>query len=179
MSIFVTILIVAAIMCISIGLIAAMATLFAQRVKPTPLDQVYWSFTLWSYCIGLILIAAPNYWFGPSWSYFHRIPHNGVWMGIVLVSLAALQTIVLLRPSRKQNSWLSFLLFLNGFVYWTAGIILGTEGLLGHQGLMESPFMLYAGAHLFTHSAALLAQDRVNRHTNTAKEEGGATRLDI
>lgn len=161
MSVVVAVMIVFAILCMSIGLIAALATWFAQRPRSTPLEQVYWSFTVWSYVLGGILITAPNWWFGPTWSYFQSIPHNGIMMGVVLVVLAVLQTVVMLIHNSRQTKLLSLLFFLNGFVYWTAGCILGAEGLSGHMGLMEAPFMMYAGAHLFTHSAALMAQERV------------------
>jgi hypothetical protein len=44
---------------------------------------------------------------------------------------------------------------LTGFVFWTSGLLLGAEGLLGHQGLMEAPFMLFVGAHKFVISTGL------------------------
>lgn len=114
---------------------------------------VYWSFAIWTVVLGVVLMFAPANWFGPSWSYFPEIPHNGFWMGIVCVGLGLAQMAVLYRNTSRRS--LALLFGLSGFVFWTAGIILASEGLLGHQGLMEAPFMLYVGAHKFTHSAAL------------------------
>lgn len=119
---------------------------------------VYWSFAAWTMSLGLLLILAPLNWYGPSWSYFPQLPHNGYGMGICCLSLGTLQAIALWR--RASYRTLSILFFLSGFVFWTAGIILGAEGLLGGQGLMEAPFMLYVGAHKFSHSAALMAHGR-------------------
>jgi hypothetical protein len=114
---------------------------------------VYWSFAVWTVALGGVLIAAPQSWYGPSWSYFSELPHNGFGMGLCCVSLGLLQCLALWRNAAPKT--LSILFFLSGFVYWTAGILLGAEGLLGHQGLMEAPFMMYVGAHKVTHSASL------------------------
>jgi hypothetical protein len=118
---------------------------------------VYWSFAAWTILLGAFLLAAPQSWYGPSWAYFPQLPHNGYGMGLCLVVLGGAQILTLHR--RGTDKTLSILFFLSGFVYWTAGIILAAEGLLGHQGLMEAPFMLYVGAHKFTHSAKLRADD--------------------
>lgn len=135
------------------------------RPQPPPIlisaRSVYLSFAGWTIALGVILIVAsmlaPS-WFGPSWSYFPQLPHNGIGMGICCAVLGALQIVVVWR--QMSTLILSILFFLSGFVFWTAGIILGAEGILGHQGLMEAPFMLYVGAHKFVHSAALLTHHR-------------------
>jgi hypothetical protein len=116
---------------------------------------VYYSFAIWTVALGLLLMAAPDSWFGPSWSYFPQLPHNGFGMGVCCTVLGLLQLVTLWRHGADRT--LSVLFFLSGFTFWTAGIILAAEGLLGHQGLMEAPFMLYVGAHKFTHSAKLMA----------------------
>lgn len=124
---------------------------------------VYWSFALWTVALGAVLMAAPDNWFGPSWSYFSQLPHNGFAMGVCCAGLGGLQALTLLQHACGRDlayRVLAWLFFLAGFVYWTAGIILGAEGLLGHQGLMEAPFMLYAAAHQFSYSAALLTHAR-------------------
>jgi hypothetical protein len=118
---------------------------------------LYYTFATWTVCLGVLLIVAPQSWYGPSWAYFKQLPHNGFGMGVCCISLGGLQLLVLWRNCRRQL--LATLFFLSGFVFWTAGLILGAEGLLGHQGLMEAPFMLYVGAHKFGHSA-LLASHR-------------------
>lgn len=120
--------------------------------------SVYWSFAAWTIVLGVVLMLAPADWFGPSWSYFPEIPHNGFWMGLVCVGLGVAQLVVLWHNNSRRA--LAILFGLSGFVFWTAGIILAAEGLLGHQGLMESPFLLYVGAHKFTHSAALTLRPR-------------------
>ena len=119
---------------------------------------VYTAFAFATVGLGIVLIFAPSNWFGPSWSYFHEIPHNGFGMGVCLIILGALQMFTVWL--RLRIKILAILLFLSGFTYWTAGILIAAEGLFGHMGLMEAPFMLYVGAHEFAHSAALMVQDR-------------------
>lgn len=120
---------------------------------------VYWNYAIWTIGLGVLLGAAPKSWFGPSWSYFPQLPHNGFGMGVCCAALGTLLALALWLDLSARI--ISILLFLTGFVYWTAGIILGAEGLLGHQGLMEAPFMLYLGTQAFAHSAALTAHDRL------------------
>jgi hypothetical protein len=75
-------------------------------------------------------------------------------------ALALLQMVALWRNA--SGKVLSILFGLGGFVYMTAGIILGAEGLQSHQGLMEAPFMLVVGAHKIIHSSALMRHYRQN-----------------
>lgn len=123
---------------------------------------IYWSFSVWTVALGILLMRAPRNWFGPSWSYFHGIPHNGFWMGVILTVLGTLQMIVLAHEQLDYFK-LGILFFLAGLVFWTAGMLIGAEGLLGHMGLMEAPFMMYVGAHKVTHSAVLLNHHRRKR----------------
>jgi hypothetical protein len=123
---------------------------------------IYWSFAVWTVALGVVLMRAPQNWFGPSWSYFHSIPHNGFWMGLVLTVVGTLQMLVLAHDELEYFK-LGILFFLAGVVFWTAGLTLGAEGLLGHHGLMEAPFMCYVGAHKLTHSAVLLNHHRRKR----------------
>jgi hypothetical protein len=123
---------------------------------------IYWSFAIWTVALGVVLMCAPQTWFGPSWHYFHHMPHNGFWMGVVCTVLGTLQMIVLAHESLDYFK-LGILFFLAGVVFWTAGLTLGAEGLAGHQGLMEAPFMCYVGAHKITHSAVLLNHRRRKR----------------
>jgi hypothetical protein len=158
-SVVVTVVIIGAIVSLSAGVVTAVVSALSLRKKRKLAgglivdEPVYWSFTLWTTLLGIFLALAPQSWYGPSWSYFHMIPSNGFGMGLCLIALSALQVIALWRD--KGTRIQSILLFLMGFVYWTAGIILGAEGLLGHQGLMESPFILVFGAHAFALSAAI------------------------
>jgi hypothetical protein len=158
-SVVVAVAIMAAVFSIVIGMGTAVVIVAlkrsAPRVKPAKDRTIYWSFATWTIILGFVLMVAPNNWFGPSWHYFPQLPHNGFGMGLCLIVLASFQLFTLYRGGSDKT--LSLWLFLSGFVYWTAGIILAAEGLLGHQGLMEAPFMLYVGAHKFTHSAKLMA----------------------
>lgn len=104
---------------------------------------------IWVTILGLFLIAAPDNWYGPSWSYFYThnepiVPAGGMGMGVALTSLGTLQ---LLAIWAERWRLVSLLLFLSGFVFMTAGLLLGAEGLFGHQGLMEAPFMLFVAVH--------------------------------
>lgn len=159
MNVVVTVALISAVVSIGIGIGTATVIMALNRkpkcAKPTGDRTVYWSFSVWTIVLAIVLILAPPSWFGPSWHYFPQLPHNGFGMGVCLISLGALQIFTLQRGGSDRT--LSTLFFLSGFVYWTAGIIIAAEGLLGHQGLMEAPFMLYVGAHKFTHSAKLMA----------------------
>lgn len=121
---------------------------------------VYWAFAWWTIALGVVLACAPLSWFGPSWHYFPQFPQNGFWMGLCCMMLGTWQMLMLWRARRNETapgSALAALFFMSGFVFWTSGMALGAAGLLGHQGLMEAPFMLYAGGHHIAYSAALMA----------------------
>lgn len=112
---------------------------------------------LWITVLGILLMVAPNDWYGPSWSYFSQhgepiIPAGGFGMGLCCAGLGTLQLVALWRNAYRV---LMLLFFLGGFVLWTAGLLLGVEGLAGHQGLMEAPFMMTVGVHKFVVSASL------------------------
>ena len=159
-----TAILLGGVLSIAIGVVLAwMAAVFDEKQHPIvmPTAPVYWSFALWTIVLGAGLMLAPDWWYGPSWSYFPQLPHNGFGMGLCCSVLGALLAIALRLNGSARI--LSLLFFLVGFVYWTAGIILGAEGLFGHQGLMEMPFMLYTGAHAFAHSASLMAYHRRRR----------------
>lgn len=161
MNVVVTVILVGAIMSICISLVTSLFTMQSVTKKPEeprrPIviatGPIYWAFTIWTTLLGVFLTMAPEAWFGPSWFYFKIIPHGGLGMGVCLTILSAIQAVALWREMGARV--LSVLFFLNGFVYWTAGIILGSEGFLGHQGLMEAPFMLWVGAQAFAHSSSL------------------------
>jgi hypothetical protein len=111
----------------------------------------------WVIILGTFLMVAPDNWYGPTWWYFAQqgemiIPAGGFGMGLCLLSLGVLQALTLWRRAYRT---LSILLFLSGFVFWTSGLLLGAEGLVGHQGLMETPFMLFVGVHKFVMSVNL------------------------
>lgn len=104
---------------------------------------------VWVTILGVFLMAAPDDWYGPSWSYFSRegefiVPAGGFGMGTALTLLGVLQILAVWAGRWRM---LSLLLGLSGFVFMTAGLLLGAEGLFGHQGLMEAPFMLFLAVH--------------------------------
>jgi hypothetical protein len=125
--------------------------------------NVCWVLAAWNLGLGVFLLAAPEWFYGPSWRYFPYIPHNGTYMGVVCVTLGLLQCWALSRPSHHYSA-LAALFFLSGFVYWTAGCILGAEGLMGRMGLMEAPFALFVGAGQIVHSAALNTKARQKKY---------------
>lgn len=168
MSTVVAVIVIAAIVSICVGTLTSLVPMLSltregdalpRRPMTISTGPVYWSYALWTVALGVVLLAAPQSWYGPSWSYFAAlIPHNGFGMGLCCTGLGGLLIFALWRDA--SASIISILLFLTGFVYWTAGMILAAEGLLGHQGLMEAPFMMYLGAHAFAQSAALRAYSR-------------------
>lgn len=131
-------------------------------VSTTP---VYWSMALWMVVLAVFLMAAPDYFFGPTWHYFNQLPHNGFWMGLCCLWLGGVQVIALLKHWGRGK--LGFLFFLDGFVFWTSGLLIAAAGLIGKQGLLEAPFMLYAGAHNFLHSAILMSESRKESEPST------------
>lgn len=92
--------------------------------------------------LGAFLLAAPTNWFGPSWSYFPWLPHNGVGMGITCTALGLLQLLTIHRNC-VGTTWV--LLYMGGITNFTAGVLLAAEGIFGHQGLMEAPWMCTVG----------------------------------
>jgi hypothetical protein len=104
---------------------------------------------VWVTVLGIFLMAAPDDWYGPSWSYFAHegeliVPAGGFGMGMALSTLGVLQMVAV---GGERWRVLSLLFGLSGFVFMTAGLLLGAEGLFGHQGLMEAPFMLFVAVH--------------------------------
>lgn len=166
---------------IGFSLIIMLSTKDSGKVEPEPEAQlesrpvvasyvVYWNFATWMILLGIFLILAPTYFFGPSWSYFPELPHNGFWMGVTCLDLGILQMLVIWKGNSKYRL-LGYLIFLGGFVYWTSGLTIIAEGLAGRMGLMEGPFMMYAGSHMFFHSATLLAHARKIRLLKKIVEE--------
>jgi hypothetical protein len=130
--------------------------------KPNEGSGYYLVLAGWVVALGVFLIMAPADWFGPSWAYFANhgqiiIPAGGFGMGLCLSLLGTLQLLALWCNAYLK---LSFLFFLVGFVFWASGLLLGAEGILGHQGLIESPLMLFIGIHKIVASVNLHRQFR-------------------
>lgn len=156
-----TAILVGGILSIAIGVVMAwMAAKFDEKSHPIimPTAPVYWSYALWTIILGAAQMLAPNWWYGPSWSYFPQLPHNGFGMGLCCSILGAILAIALRLNANARI--LSILFFLVGFVYWTAGVILGAEGLLGRKGLIEALYMMPQGAIAFTLAATLMTYYR-------------------
>jgi hypothetical protein len=116
----------------------------------------------WIIALGVFLVAAPPGWFGPSWSYFrvHKtlpLLPGGLGLGSVLLGIGVAQLITMWWHNDRTLVWL---FFLSGFTLWSTGIIIFFEGLIGHQGLMEAPFMLYCAIHKFVAGSQLSVKIR-------------------
>jgi hypothetical protein len=128
----VAVMVIAATVAIFVGIVDALITMTSgkrvQRFLPTgdPEPVVGWGFTIWTMLLGAFFMGAPQWFCGPSWSYFPQLPHNSFGMGLCLTILSLLHAVARLR--RSSNHVVSVLLFLKGFVFWTAGITLGAEG---------------------------------------------------
>lgn len=126
---------------------------------PTP-KSAYYGHAGLIVALGVWYLASPTWFFGPSWSYFTELPHNGFGIGTTCLGLGVLQLLAI----RLNKVWLTaVLLWLGGFVCWTSGVILGAEGLLGHQGLQEAPLFCTLGGYKFLVSNILVAHHRKNR----------------
>lgn len=117
--------------------------------------STYVNFAVLAQLLGLWYILSPNYFYGPSWSYFHQLPHNGIGLGICLVLLSAAQLVAIANDRPRLTATL---IFLGGFVLLTAGLILFAEGIFGHMGLQEAPPMVVIAGYKFDKSAKLRAQ---------------------
>jgi hypothetical protein len=159
------ILLIGAIIAILVGVLTSiLAVLPPRRTSETDEDKfgpVYWGYSLWTIALGIFLILSPKYFFGPSWSYFKELPHDGSGMGYCCLALGSVTLIALWRNA--NDAIVSMLLFLIGFVLNASGTLLFAEGLLGHQGLMEGPFMIFTGGQAFIHSAVLSVRHRTKR----------------
>lgn len=119
----------------------------------------------WIIGLGAFLMLAPDYWFSPTWSYFTRrgewlLPSGGLGMGISLALIGGLQLLVIWR---RKERYLAPLLFLAGFVFWVSGLLLGAEGIVGHQDCMAAPFMIALGVHKFVLMANAAVEYRAKK----------------
>lgn len=134
--------------------------------RPPPYEPInaaplYWTFAVFTLLLGAVCVMAPKWWFGPTWSYFPQLPHNGTGLGLCCIALGSLQMLGLWR--RVSATLLAIPMFLIAFVYWTSAMTLLMEGLLGKKGLMESWFIFYVSGHQLVHSAILMRRNRRKR----------------
>lgn len=116
---------------------------------------IYINFAVLVQLWGLWYILSPSYFYGPSWSYFHQLPHNGTGLGISLVLLSAAQ---LAAIANNRPRLTATLIFVTAFVLLTAGAIIFAEGIFGHMGLQEAPPMCVIAGYKFAQSAKLRTQ---------------------
>lgn len=170
MNVVVIIILVAAMLSVAVGIGMSLHAMLSppKKVDNRPLTisagPVYWAYAIGTGTLGVVLMLAPQNWYGPTWSYFHQyIPPNGFGMGVCCSLLGGLQVIALWRNTSAKI--LSILFLMSGFTYWTAGVTLGAEGLFGHQGLMEVPFIIAVAGQSLALSVALRA------HSLSGKDE--------
>jgi hypothetical protein len=117
--------------------------------------SLYINFAVLVQVLGLWYVLCPADTYGPTWSYFHQLPHKGTGLGICLILLSAGQ---LTAIANNRPRLTGALLFLSGFVFLTSGLIIFAEGVFGHMGLQEAPLMCIIAGYKFAQSAKLRAQ---------------------
>lgn len=158
----VTMLIAIAALVIGLGTSVTILLLLGKRQHDLPnyesVDQVTlrWAAGLTSkgmvvfyLLMGAILLTAPDYWFGPTWSYFQYLPHGGFGFGIACLSLTAVVAIGIVTKSKRL---ISLGLLCGGIAFYTAGWLIAFQGIAGRTGMMETPFMMYAGIDMLIKS---------------------------
>lgn len=123
---------------------------------------LYYAHAFWSIAVGTFLMLVPSWCFGPTWSYFSThgqplFPAGGFGLGVCCVVIGGLQLVVIAVGKVRTEITL---LYLGGFVQWTAGLLFAAEGLLGHQGMIESIYMLTWGGLKIVHSLKLSVDHR-------------------
>ena len=134
---------------------------------------VYWSISIFTAVLGLVLIAAPDFWFGPTWHQFG--PHSGFWLGFACLVMGYVQSMVIGMDAGPRI--VSIVYLVSGCVFWLVGVTFVVVGVKYHSGVMEAPFICYVGAHCLAHSAALNAlanQQKRDRVSVAAEAEAVA-----
>jgi hypothetical protein len=114
--------------------------------------------------LGVFYMLSPKDWYGPSWSYFYShgapiLPAGGFGLGVCLTGIGSFQLLVLWRNAGR---FLAILFFLSAFTFWTAGFILGAEGLAGHHGIQEAPLLIIFGVVKFITMSNVIVDRREN-----------------
>lgn len=117
--------------------------------------SIYINFAVLVQLLGVWYVLCPIWTYGPTWSYFHQLPHNGTGLGICLILLSAAQLVAIANNRPRLTGGL---LFGGGFVFLTSGLILAAEGIFGHMGLQEVPPMFIIAGYKFAQSAKLRTQ---------------------
>lgn len=100
---------------------------------------------VWYFLTGIICLFGPDWWFGPTWSYFQQIPHGGHGLGYTCLGLAVMAAYALWRRKRRVLIWS---LALGSTSFFVAAALISAQGIIGRMGLMESWFMLYAAVDI-------------------------------
>lgn len=95
--------------------------------------------------LAAICLVGPNWWFGPTWSYFQHIPHGGHGLGYTCLVLGFTTTYAIWRRKRRLMIWS---LAVGSTALWVAAILIFAQGIVGRMGLMESWFMLYVAVDI-------------------------------
>jgi hypothetical protein len=158
----VLVVLVIGMLALSIGLATSAATVLFLRLHNRPVDDdfnesaLHWAAGLvprgmivFYAIMGAILTCAPYYWFGPTWSYFQFIPHGGFGMGVTCLVLSISLLIAVIGRLKRL---IGFILLCGGTAFYTAAWLIALQGMYGRTGLMESPFMMYAGIDMIIKS---------------------------
>lgn len=122
--------------------------------------SIYINFAVLVQLLGLWYVLCPVWTYGPTWAYFRHLPHNGTMFGICLILLSAGQLAAIANNRPRLTGGL---LFLSGFVFLTAGLLLAAEGIFGHMGLQEAPPMCIIAGYKFAQSAKLREQFKAKK----------------
>lgn len=104
------------------------------------------------FLVGCILVFAPDTWFGPTWSYFQYLPHGGFGLGATWLGLGLALLVGILFKSKR---FVSVVYLFGGVSLYIAAWLIALQGIAGKTGLMESPFMMYAGIDMIIESVVI------------------------
>lgn len=120
-------------------------------------DPVSWALAVSAIVLGVLMMASPKWWFGPSWAYFPLL-HLTLWLGVIWTLLGWHEVILLYLKTRINV--LAYLFMFGGATFATGGLVLFVAGYEGRQGLWEAPYMCVYGALKLAHSISLLGAYR-------------------
>lgn len=107
---------------------------------------------VWYFFIGALCLFAPASWYGPTWSFFQQIPHGGHGLGVTSLSLGLVMIYGILRRKRRL---IKAALGLGAVSFYVSAWLIAAQGVVGHTGLMESPFMMYVAFDIGIQSTVL------------------------
>lgn len=108
--------------------------------------------TFWYFMLAAICLFGPNEWFGPTWWYFQYVPHGGFGLGVTCLILGLAMVYAIWR---RRRTAMRVALSAGALAIWISAALIGAQGVIGHTGLMESPFMMYVAFDIGIQSALL------------------------